>query len=154
MREAVIQGFVGMFRELFEGDSSGTTYIVEHGPRGGMLGMLEAVDAAKASHRLGSAQSIAAHTNHVMEALAAGNRWAETGEFSLDWEGTWRVQEVDEPAWDSLRAALKHEYETALAVFQSGQKLSEETYVGGLAMIGHTAYHVGAIRQLVAAGEE
>jgi hypothetical protein len=150
MREAVVQGLTGMFRELFEGDASGTTYVVEHGPQGGMLGMLAAVDAARASRRIGSAQSIAAHTNHVMEALAAGNRWAETGEFTLDWEGTWRVQEVDGAAWNALRAALKREYEGALAIFQSGDKLSEDTFVGGLAMIGHTAYHVGAIRQLVA----
>ena len=65
-----------------------------------------------------------------------------------DWEASWATHGVSSLEWDALQAALKRDYEalmTDLERIPDGDlRLAE-----GMAILTHSAYHFGAIRQLL-----
>ncbi len=95
--------------------------------------------------------TIAAHTEHLRFSLSLANR-AFRGENpygNADWAGSWRTQTLDAVEWDNQRAALRHEHEQLLAAIRSREDWDDPMmFQGALALIGHAAYHLGAIRQI------
>ena len=97
--------------------------------------------------------TMAAHAEHVRYYLSLANR-ALRGEnpyATADWKQSWAVQSVDEAAWQRLRDSLRDEYLRLREVTASPAGWSEHdaALTGVLATIAHTAYHLGAIRQMM-----
>jgi hypothetical protein len=65
-----------------------------------------------------------------------------------DWPGSWQKSKVETLEWDVLRLALRSEYESVTRFLQGIQTWDDEMIGGGLSMLAHSAYHLGAIRQL------
>jgi hypothetical protein len=81
------------------------------------------------------------------------NRWAqgETNPWAdADWEASWKRTTVSEDQWNSLRQDLRREsgaWRDAVAARGDWDDLAAS---GALASAAHTAYHLGAIRQILA----
>jgi hypothetical protein len=71
----------------------------------------------------------------------------------IDWAQSWRVHTVTSAEWDDLRRVVRRAYSTLTEHLQAVDSWSEEEIGDGMAIIAHTAYHLGAIRQLVRALE-
>ena len=71
----------------------------------------------------------------------------QTGD--ADWGEIWRTVEAVTPdEWAALNEQLKTTYQRVLALLRGFDSWEEEGRIGGaLALVVHTAYHLGEIRQ-------
>ena len=111
---------------------------------------LAAVSAEEASARAGAKNaSPAAHVRHVIlyvRVLEAHIRGEEVGE--VNWREIWEQDAPVTPAeWTALLAELRAEHAELLRFMNDPKTWELEDALGGcMAIVAHTAYHLGAIR--------
>lgn len=111
---------------------------------------LEGISAETASIPVGAkCASIAAQVDHVrfyidvLEQYMTGNPPAE----KVDWKEIWlRVEAVTPEEWDAIKANLRTSYERIRTVIQ-GVETWDDQLGDAFAIVVHTAYHLGEIRQ-------
>jgi hypothetical protein len=140
--------------EIFEGHPPGEEgYLLNPGDPG-LLRQLDAIDAHTASTRnVPGRTTIAAHVDHVNYGLALLNRWAK-GEANpwadADWNASWQRGVVSEGQWQTLRETLRREYFEWRDAVAARNSWDDVTAAGAISSAAHTAYHLGAIRQILA----
>lgn len=116
-----------------------------------LLTTLAGISAAQASQPVGGkCASIAAQVAHVTFYLEVLERYLqEKGAGDVDWGVIWRtVKEVTPEEWDILKHQLQQTYQRVLAILKSDVDWGGDPAIGGaLAIVTHTAYHLGEIRQ-------
>ena len=86
------------------------------------------------------------HTRFYLDLAARAGRGEETG--PVDWQATWRLTSVTDAEWEALKGRLREAQQAVLAVARNPETwTNEDTIGGGLAVLAHTAYHLGEIRQ-------
>jgi hypothetical protein len=97
--------------------------------------------------------TIAAHVDHVHFGLSILNRWV-AGEASpwaaADWNASWHRTTVSDDQSQSLCAGLRHEVEKWRNVVATRTNWEDMGAAAALSTAAHTAYHFGAIRQILA----
>lgn len=111
---------------------------------------LESLSAEQASCCIGSkGATLAGHVEHIryyLGVLTSCILRKPVGK--LDWEDSWKLQEVDKREWDATKQRLRDAYQTAVGVMKDLEVWEGEDDIGAsLAIIAHTASHLGAIRQ-------
>lgn len=115
---------------------------------------LDSVTAEEASRPAsGHTASVAAHVQHIafyLRVLQKAMRKEPLG--VLDWGEIWRkAKPVTSEQWDAIRGELREEHANVAALLGApGTWESEESLWGSMALVVHTAYHLGAIRQALA----
>jgi hypothetical protein len=142
-----------LLSEIFEGPQGGVLVIDPGDP--GLLGRLEAVDAAAASARpMPGRTTIAMHVDHVVLSLEMFNRWA-TGESNpwatADWSAAWERKQLTETEWRGLRDRLRQQAAAVREAVMARSHWDESDIAHALSIGAHTAYHMGAIRQILVA---
>ena len=142
-----------MLTEIFDGPPGQEAYVLNPGDPG-LLRQLDTMDASAASQRPTSGKPpIAAHIDHVHFGLSILNRWA-AGEANpwagADWNASWRRTSVTEDQWRTLRDGLRHEADTWRKVVATRTSWDDMAAAAALSTAAHTAYHLGAIRQILA----
>src|SRR5690606_2346980 len=142
------QAFHDRYQELLDGARAGEpTWVTSGGPEGGLNGTLAALDAEQASRDV-AGTSAAAHAEHVRWAIQMVNDHFDGIPPSGDWSASWTVKVVDQAEWDRLRIELRQAGERLLSnVLAKHDWRDELALIGALASYGHTAYHLGALRQ-------
>ncbi|MCI0681335.1 MAG: hypothetical protein L0Y71_04455 [Gemmataceae bacterium] len=140
--------------EIFDGPPGSEAYLLNPGDPG-LLRQLDAIDASAASSRpMPGKTTIAAHVDHVHYGLTLLNRWA-AGEANpwadADWNASWQRTTVTANQWQTLRDNLCREAETWRKHVTSRTDWDDISAAGALSSAAHTAYHLGAIRQILAA---
>ena len=140
--------------EIFEGPPGNEAYLLNPGDPG-LLRQLESIDAHAASTRPSPGKTtIAAHVDHVHYGLMLLNRWA-AGEkdpwAGADWNLSWQRSSVTGEQWQTLRDNLRREAEAWRKVVTTRTAWDDVSAAGSLSSAAHTAYHLGAIRQILAA---
>lgn len=140
--------------EIFEGPPGDEAYVLNPGDSG-LLRQLDSLDAAAASTRpMPGKTTIAAHVDHLHYGLAMMNRWA-AGEPNVwagaDWNASWERTNVTEDEWRDLRTRLRMEADAWRNTVATRTDWDDMSASGALSSAAHTAYHLGAIRQIVAA---
>jgi hypothetical protein len=141
-----ISNFFDLFKETFEGTGGASSHFID--PKGGALfETLERITPGLASrNQFGS--SIAAHCAHTRYYLQVLPEFMRDLNPTTDWPGSWRQSQVDASEWDALRNSLRAEYDDVMQFLRGVQSWDDEMIGGSLSMLAHTAYHLGAIRQL------
>lgn len=111
---------------------------------------LDALTAEQASKPISpTGATIAGHAEHIafyLDVLTDCIERKPIGE--LNWQESWRVQAVDEDAWAAVRQRLRTAQQRTLHVIQALETWEGEDDIGAsLAILAHTASHLGAIRQ-------
>jgi uncharacterized damage-inducible protein DinB len=111
---------------------------------------LATISAEEASQPVGGrCATLAAQVNHVrvyIEVLERYMRGEEVGH--TDWDASWQVTGVDDEEWELLKQRLDAAYQRVLATIHGLSTWNGENEVSGaLAILTHTAYHLGEIRQ-------
>ena len=66
----------------------------------------------------------------------------------VDWGEVWRkVEKVSPAQWNDLREKLEQSYERISGLFHANIIWNEDSIGGAMAIVVHTAYHLGEIRQ-------
>jgi len=145
-----------MLVEIFQGPPGQEAYVLNPGDPG-LLGQLDAIDASAASKRpMAGTTTIASHTDHLLFGLVILNRWF-AGEAN-PWAGadpnaSWRRTSVTEDDWRTLRENLRAEADKWRTLVAARTEWSDMGAAAALSTAAHTAYHVGAIRQILLALE-
>ncbi len=135
--------FLMLLKEVFAGGTE-RDFVLDSGMSlGETLGDLSAREASiRVSDRTAS---IAAQVNHLcvyVEAVIA----ADPGK-KVDWDASWNdVTEVNDDEWAALIVRVDDNF-AKMDAFCSTFQDWNESYVGGaMALLAHTAYHLGEIR--------
>lgn len=135
-------------KEAFEGPPSEGSMFTESRPNSGIFGTLDQLTANEASIAV-NRTTVAAHADHTRFYLWGTNAILKDGKQpEMDWRESWKINLVDEKGWNRIRKELRHEYLTfleTLDVIEWNELLANEV----LASLAHSAYHLGAIRQML-----
>lgn len=141
-----------LLRETFEGSPDGqpSAYL----DRGiGIFNTLDDVSAAQASKEVAS-MTIAAQTEHAKFYLDRLCEFINGRTERVNWEDSWLIETVSDAEWNALRAAVRKSYENALHCLANVDDWTQERVGMAMGLVAHTAYHFGAIRQIVKSAKE
>jgi hypothetical protein len=143
-----------LLTEVFNGPSGDEAYILNPGDPG-LVRQLETIDASTASNRpMPGKTTIAAHVDHVCYGLELLNRWIAGEEnpwASADWTASWKRGVVNEQQWRALRDKLRDQSAKWSRAVSARSEWDDVSAAGAISSVAHTAYHLGAIRQILAA---
>ena len=110
------------------------------------------ISAAQASRSIvPGGTCIAGHVEHIRFYLKVMNDYMDGKNLEkLDWSQSWLCKGVTESEWKVLNENITLDYQQLLERLNSFTDLSDERKFGGIAsIIAHTAFHLGAIRQML-----
>ena len=113
------------------------------------LAGVSAEDASKPAF-LG-ATTLAAQTEHVRFYLVALEGFISGTHTHVDWAESWKLETVTPERWDALRAELHKTYTHTAELIEGFEPWNEDELGDALAILTHSAYHLGTVRQLVKA---
>jgi hypothetical protein len=150
-KEHFVKNIAYILRETFEGSPEGqpSAYL----DRGvGIFSTLEKLSAAEVSREV-NVTTIAAQTEHAKFYLDRICEFMKGRTEAVNWEQSWLIETVSEEEWNLLRAGMRKSYENALRCFAEIDAWDEDRTGEAIAIIAHTAYHLGAIRQIMKSAE-
>jgi len=136
-----------ILRETFEGspEGQGSAYLDR---RIGIFPMLENLSAEQVSREINET-TIAAQTEHAKFYLDRLCEFMNGRTEPVNWEQSWLIETVNDAEWNALREAVRKSYENVLRTFAEIETWNQDNIGDAIAIIAHTAYHLGAIRQLI-----
>jgi hypothetical protein len=142
-----------LLKETFEGPPpTGASAFLNKGT--GLFQTLDQITAEMASTPTWPGGStIAGHTEHLRFYVVVHDKLMRGSTEAIDWEQSWRIKTVNPAGWDDLRQELRRAYSTLIEHLRALDSWGEDEISVTMAIIAHTAYHLGAIRQLIRALE-
>ncbi|NNE67928.1 MAG: DinB family protein [Pyrinomonadaceae bacterium] len=146
VNEQYLKGSLVILRETFEGSPVGASsaYLDREI---GLFSTLEEVDADHASTSV-NGSTIAAHTEHLKFYVDRLREFMEGRADEVNWEQSWLIETVNEEEWSFLKQAVAKSYEQLLLSIAGVSDWDENNIGDMVAIIAHSAYHLGAIRQI------
>jgi hypothetical protein len=141
-----IEAVAYLLRETFEGSPDGqpSAYL----DRGiGLISTLDGFSAAEASREV-AGMTIAAQTEHAKFYLDRLCEFMNGRTERVNWDDSWLIETVNDPEWDALRATVKNTYANALKCLADVTDWNDLKAGMAVGLVAHTAYHLGAIRQI------
>jgi hypothetical protein len=135
------------------------TFDIHHGvyldPGTSLFETLDQISAESASIPIGNkCGTLAAQVEHIILYLnVLGKHIVGEDVGDVDWDEVWEtVSKVNEAEWTSLKGKLRDSYAQITQRLENIQGWEENDAIGGsMAIIVHTAYHLGEIRQALCA---
>ena len=148
-RDDFLKNVLIVLRETFEGSPEGeSSAYLDRGV--GVFPTLEMLSAAHVSTEINGI-SMAAHTEHFKFYLDRLCEYIKGRTEPVNWEQSWLIDEVNDEEWESLRGAVRKSYENVLRTFAEIEQWNDGNIGKATAILAHTAYHLGAIRQIMKA---
>ena len=147
-----VKSLAYLLRETFEGspEGQGSAYL----DRGvGIFSTLEKLSAEQVSRAV-NGTTVAAQTEHAKFYLDRLCEFINGRQERVNWEDSWLIEDVNATEWDALRDGVRKSYENALRCFAENADWSEDNVGMAMGMLAHTAYHLGASRQIAKAVKE
>ncbi|MFZ1684772.1 MAG: DinB family protein [Candidatus Zixiibacteriota bacterium] len=144
--EAITEQFVSFLQETFEKVQG--IYLDKGTSVFETLEGLTAKQASRPTHDGGS--SIAGHIGHIRFYVSILRDYMNGIKHKgLDWNQSWQIRAMSESEWDILRGQLRDDYDALVVQVKGISDWNDDDRFGGaMAIIVHTAYHLGAIRQM------
>jgi hypothetical protein len=119
----------------------------------GMVDTLRSLSAERASTAPGPGRKpVVSHANHVLYGIELANR-ALSGEQGVyegaDWKVAWKLETVSESEWQDIVSRLEQQSKLFIEQVNEPREWDELTLTGSFSIAAHTAYHLGAIRQML-----
>lgn len=136
-----------ILRETFEGSPEGLpSAFLDRGV--GFFSTLGSLSAEGASAEFGGT-TIAAQTEHAKFYLDRLCEFINGRTERVNWDDSWLIETVNDGEWDALRESVRKAYENTLKCLAGVDEWTEERVGMSIGLVAHTAYHLGAIRQIV-----
>jgi len=113
------------------------------------LNSVTAEEASKSARPGGT--TIAAHAAHIDFYLKViGDYTRGTPSQKIDWSQSWLTKSVNEKEWEALKKKLSATHSEVIKQINSFDDWNDDKKIGGaMAVVVHTAFHIGAIRQIL-----
>jgi hypothetical protein len=119
-------------------------------PENSLFTTLATISADEASLPVGGkCATLAAQVKHTAFYLDVVDKSVRDPSYPrVNWGEIWRtVSRVTPDEWQAIQAELRLNYNRILALIQDTPAWGEEQIAGAIALVAHTAYHLGEIRQ-------
>lgn len=147
--DAFLQGYLGILAETFEGAQQEWSWYLDQDRNTGLFATLNGLSAELASHPTPLGSTVAEHAAHTLFYLDAAVAALRGEHQALDWaEQSWRVPEPGADTWRELRASLHDTYEALRSLVEVRDTWTAEEAGMAVAALAHSAYHLGALRQV------
>jgi hypothetical protein len=95
--------------------------------------------------------TIAAHADHVDFYLRVMLKYMKGTQLEkIDWSQSWLTKTVNDKEWETLKKKLTTTRDEVMKLINSFDDWNDEKKIGGaMAVVVHTAFHIGAIRQIL-----
>lgn len=144
--ENFVESLAYLLRETFEGSPEGQpSAFLDRGV--GFFNTLNELSAEQVSREYGET-TIAAQTEHAKFYLDRLCEFMGGRTEKVNWEDSWLIDDVNDHEWDALRQTMKQAYENALKCIASVSEWDTRKAGMAIGLIAHTAYHLGAVRQI------
>lgn len=146
-RDHFVKSLAYLLRETFEGSPEGqpSAYL----DRGiGIFPTLDAATAIQVSRRF-RGTTAAAQTEHAKFYLDRLREFIGGRTEPVNWEQSWLIETVSDEEWAALRESVRKAYAETLKLIAEHEDWSEMNVGMAMGMLAHTAYHLGAIRQIL-----
>jgi hypothetical protein len=141
-----VEGVAYLLRETFEGTPEGQPSVyLDRGV--GIFNTLDGLSAEAASKEI-HGTTAAAQTEHAKFYLDRLCEFINGRTDRVNWEDSWLIETVNDEEWAALRSTVKGSYEDVLRCIAAAENWNEANLHMALGMVAHTAYHLGAIRQI------
>ena len=144
-KEVFLKEVLFILRETFEGSTTDSTAYLDH--TASFFSTLDNLSAEQVSTYFNET-TIAAHTEHAKFYLDRICEFMRGRTEKVNWEQSWLIETVSDEEWKNLRDAVKKSYENVLQTFAEIDTSNEDNIGDSIAIIAHSAYHLGAIRQM------
>lgn len=135
-----------LFKETFEGMPTAEEQVyLAHDA--GIFATLGKISAEQASTET-DLTTIAAHGEHARFYIELLDNYLNRDMRVVDFKKSWRVSNVSENEWDDLRGNLSKVYRKTSETFEKNDVWGLDTITVAMGILAHTAYHLGAIRQM------
>ena len=143
-----------ILKETFEGPApTGPSAFIEKGT--GLFQTLDGTSAEVASAQLRvDGATIAAHSEHTRFYVAVHYKLMLGASDPIDWNESWRIKTVNEAQWNDLKQELRTAYRAVVEHLRALDKWEQDEFGLTMAIVAHSAYHLGAIRQLLLAAQQ
>lgn len=141
-----VEAVAYLLRETFEGSPEGqpSAYL----DRGvGIFSTLSGLSAEAASKEF-HGTTAAAQTEHAKFYLDRLCEYINGRTEAVNWEDSWLIETVNDEEWSALQASVRKSYENSLKCLAEPREWSEMQVGMAMGLVAHTAYHLGAIRQI------
>lgn len=142
----LVNALLMMLTEIFE-EVNG--YILDKGTS--LFETLATISAEEASIPVGGkCATLAAQVKHVAFYLdVVDKNVRDPNSPPADWNEIWdTINVVDDAQWRKIQEELRHSYAAIRELVKSTPAWPSEREIGGaIAVVGHSAYHLGEIRQ-------
>ena len=147
-KEDFVGSLLTFLVETFESSPGpASTYLDQ---KAGLFNTLEHVSAEQASKPVANgATSIAAQVEHIRFYVDVVEQFMSGRTQKVDWKDSWQVKEVTPEAWSTLKRDLRAAYESGTERFKNIEAWGDDEVGDSMAVVVHTAYHLGAVRQMV-----
>lgn len=148
-RKQFVEATAYLLRETFEGSPEGqpSAYLDRGVGIFATLGSLSAEDASRDFY----GTTVAAQTEHAKFYLDRLGEYINGRTEPVNWEDSWLIETVNDTEWDALQTSVRNAYENALRCLAEERTWTEMEIGMAMGMIAHSAYHLGAIRQIAKA---
>ncbi|HKZ78679.1 MAG TPA: hypothetical protein VJ124_10285 [Pyrinomonadaceae bacterium] len=140
-----------LLKETFEGPApEGASAFLNKGT--GLFQTLDEIgaDAASRLTRPGGS-TVAAHTEHLRFYVVVHDKLLRGSTEEIDWAQSWRIKRVNGAEWGNLKQQCRRAYSTFIEHLRAVDNWGEDEISVATSVMAHTAYHLGAIRQLILA---
>ena len=135
-----------LFRETFEGmEKIEENVYLSHDT--GIFITLGKISAEDASTEINST-TIAAHSEHTRFYIELLDNYLNKNMRVVNFNQSWEIKTVNEDEWDDLRENISRVYRKTTETFEKNEEWNLDTITVAMGIIAHTAYHLGAIRQI------
>jgi len=146
-KDTFLKSILYLLRETFEGSPEGqASAYLDRGV--GIFATLENLSAEDVSREI-NGMTVAAQTEHAKFYLDRLCEFMNGRTEKVNWEQSWLIETVNETEWNALRDGVQKSYENTLRCFADLENWSEENVGMAMGILAHTAYHLGAIRQIM-----
>jgi len=148
--DALRRNFAFLLEETFASPArpGGNAYLDRQSGWEPTLASLSAEAASRPARPGGT--TIAGHVEHARLYLEALLRFADGRPERVDWDATWGVHEVTPVAWEALKASFEETSARVVRAFEDRDTWDDHAVGAALAVLAHSAYHLGAVRQRLA----
>jgi hypothetical protein len=137
--------------EIIDGPAEpAVTWVVSNERNTGLLGTMASMTAEQASHvPAPGRKSAAAHAQHLRFALELAAERLRGKTPDADWDSSWEPAVVTPAEWKQLQDRIRAASATVRKLIADGDAWDNMMLQGIVATVAHTAYHLGAMRQLL-----
>jgi hypothetical protein len=145
--EHFVESVAYLLRETFEGSPEGQpSAFLDRGV--GFFNTINQLSAAQASADI-NGMTIAAQTEHAKFYLDRLCEFINGRTEKVNWEDSWLIETVNDQEWDALRSTMRRAYNDALKCIATVDDWDTPRTGMAIGLVAHTAYHLGAVRQIL-----